>query len=231
MARLVTLTKLITRVRQRTDLESQTRRFTDAEITDHINEGIAELEDVIRGAFGQEYRRAQATFNTVNGTQLYALPADFLSLLSVDVQFSTNIFLTARPYMENERNAYKFFPIGWLYGQPIWYRLIGANISFIPVPQGVFTVFVNYMPTSPVLVNGSDAYDGVAGWEEYAVLDAAMKCLIKDEDTDIMGVLSGQKEKIKQRILDYAPERDAGQPERVKDVYRTDLYGFGWGDG
>lgn len=230
MARTVTLTTLLTRVRQRADLESQTRRTTDAEITDHINEGIAELYDVVRGAFGQDYFRAASTFATTNGADTYALPADFLSLLSVDVALSNSISLTARPYMENERNAFKAFPTGWLYGQPIWYRLYAANIKFIPTPNGAYSVTLNYCPTPPKLSAPSDTFDGINGWEEYAVLDAAIKCCIKDEDVDMIGILDSRKERMKQRILDYAPERDAGQPERVHDVYRANGWGYGWGD-
>lgn len=66
--------------------------------------------------------------------------------------------------------------------------------------------------------------DGISGWLEYAILDAAIKCLQKEEsDTR---VLFGQRERLIQRINDSAPNRDAAEPARVADVTRTG----GWGD-
>lgn len=242
MARNVTLSTMITRVRRRADIESSIRRTTDQEIVDNLQEGIAELYDLVRGAFGQDYFRSASTFNTSNGVSIYALPADFLSLLSCDVTISAGNVLTARPYMENERNVSKFFPVGWLFTEPVFYRLYAANISFIPVPQAAFSVTLNYCPSAPVFsaavfngqgdltAGGGSTFDGINGWEEYAVLDAAINTMIKDED-ELLGVLEARKEKVKQRILDYAPERDAGAPERVHDVYRSDAWGGGWGDG
>jgi len=239
MARSVTLSTMITRVRQRTDDESSAARYTDQEITDNLNEGIADLVDVVRGVFGQDYFRSASTFTTVNGTAVYALPADFLSLLSVDIVVNGTMTLSARPYMESERNAYKFFPGGWIYNQPIFYRLTASNITFIPTPPGAYSITLNYQPVSAYLnatfdVNGAltsggnGTIDGIGGWEEYAVLDAAIKILIKDKETGMIPVLEGRKAEMKDRVQAMAPQRDAGQNERVQDIYRYNVVG-GWG--
>lgn len=84
MARNVTLTSLLAQVRQRADIENATARFPDAEVTEYINESIAELYDLLIGARGQEYYINSYSFGTTAGTVIYALPDDFYQLLGVD---------------------------------------------------------------------------------------------------------------------------------------------------
>lgn len=221
MARSVPLSTLITRVRRRADIESATARFPDAEITDNLNESITELYDIIRMSWGDGYFRSSYVFTTSTAVDTYALPSDFLDLVSVDVQVSASDVVSARRFMESERNAAKSPLVGWLYGQPVFYQLQGNNIKFIPQPSAAYLVTINYVPTPTKLVGSSDTIDGVAGWEEYAVLDAAIKCLIKDESFEHIAILENRKAVIKGRIDALAPQRD-GQPERVQDV-------VGWG--
>lgn len=68
--------------------------------------------------------------------------------------------------------------------------------------------------------------DGVNGWEEYIVVDAAMKCLQKEESD--VSVLMAEKSALKQRIEAMASNRDAGKPERITDV---NAQNFPWGYG
>lgn len=233
MARGVALSTLRTRVQRAADIEGATARFPNSELNDYINESLAELYDVIRSAYGEDYYRVTYTFQTSGNTASYNLPSDFLSLISVDVPLGGNLVLTARPYMENERNLYKFFPFGaWTLHQPIWYRLTGAvdstgggsspqTISFIPTPTGNYTVNVNYVPTPTTLSADGDTFDGVAGWEQYAVLDAAIKCATKNQQWDLAQWLQTQKTAMEERIRKMAPEHDGGQAERVQDVTKN----------
>lgn len=198
-------------------------RVVQAELDDVINESIVELFDLLRGCYGQDYYVAQNTFNTTSNVASYPLPADFVSILGVDIMFGQNLVITGRPYMWTERNRYRWYP-GWIYSQPVFYRIQGSNIVFIPSPAGSYAVTLNYVPAPPKLVAGTDAFDGVAGWEEYAVLDAAIKLLVKEGDTEMIGTLEGRKAAIMRRIEALAAQRDAGAPERVQDVTLND----GW---
>ena len=185
MSRAATLLTMRTRVRQRTDLESATARHSDAEINDNINESISELYDILRGAFGQSYYRAVYTFTTTNGVATYALPSDFLALVSVDIYMggsTSGARYSATPYMESERNQYLGMYGTWnSFGCPAQYHLFGNNIAFIPNPSQGVLVSVNYVPTPTKLVLDGDTFDGIAGWEEFVVLDAAIKSLLKDD--------------------------------------------------
>lgn len=225
MARTVPLSTLRSRWRQRANLEGATS-FIPAgtgEEDDMINESVAELYDVLRCCYGQDYYVKTFAITTTAVTDTYALPTDFLSLLGVDVAFGQNIILTARPFMWNERNRYKWYP-GWVYSQPVFYRLQAGSIKFIPAPQGGYAITLWYVPTPTPLVAPSDTFDGIAGWEEYVVLDVAIKALTKDGDLETAGALLGQKAAMRARIEAAAGARDVGAPERVQDVSRED----GW---
>lgn len=226
MARGVRLDTLRLRVQRAADIEGASARFPNAELLDYINESLAELYDLIRAAYGQDYYRKPYSIATTGGTASYALPSDFLDLISVDIALGGNLVLTAKPYMENERNAFKFWPIGaGVIGGPVYYRLTGAqgtggttttSITFMPL--NAYNVTVNYVPTPTLLAADSDTFDGVAGWEQYAVLDAAIKCATKDQQWDLAQALGAQKADMRARIEKMAAERDAGGADRVQDV-------------
>lgn len=74
--------------------------------------------------------------------------------------------------------------------------------------------------------------DGVSGWMEYVVTDAAIKMLQKEEsDTS---VLQFQKQALIKRIEAAAENRDAGSPATIADVQWTNgtwPFGNGFGGG
>jgi hypothetical protein len=230
MARARQLSDLVADIRHRANMESS-RFVTDKEVAEFLNQSIAELYDLIVAARGQEHFAASANLQspstdgfTVSGQDTYALPADFYELLGVDVAMDSDT-IGIKPYMFVERNRYKIAGL-WSPVQPIFYRLLAGNIKFIPVPSGHYLVTTWYLPASQRLVgtydandmltSGTQTFDGYNGWEEYAVVDAAMKCLEKEEsDTS---ALMARKALLTGRINALAAQRDAGHPERVTDV-------------
>lgn len=74
--------------------------------------------------------------------------------------------------------------------------------------------------------------DGISGWLEYVVTDAAIKCLQKEEsDTS---VLQFQKAALIKRVESAAENRDAGSPATIADVQWTNgtwPFGNGFGGG
>jgi hypothetical protein len=76
----------------------------------------------------------------------------------------------------------------------------------------------------------STQIDGISGWEEYVVLDAALKAMGKEESD--VSLLANQKLAMRQRLVDMAENRDAANPARVGDTQSSDFYwpnGDGWG--
>lgn len=214
------------RVRQRCNVENQVKSAPDQEVDDLINEGIAELYDILRSVSQDDYYLSSQTFNTIPNQSDYTLPPDFLTGRGVDVVFGQNIVITARPYMWSERNRYKWYP-GWIYSQPVFYRFIGFQggiIRFVPTPSGSYSITLNYVPAAPKLAQQDDFFDGISGYEEYAILDAAIKLLLKWEQIEVADAYESRKEKIRKRIQAMAANRDMENPPRIQDVSLND----GW---
>lgn len=243
MARLVSLTTLQARVKQRANVEvaSNSALYTTAELTDSINEGLAKLYDLIIAQQDQPYYLSSAVFNTVNGTDVYKIGAgqliniaDFYKAKGLDVSFGQQIVISARPFMWSERNRFKWYP-GWIYSQPVFYQLTGKasgavvnagtdSIKLIPMPNGQFNCTLWYYPTLAPLILGGDQFDGINGFEEHAVLDAAIKLLTKQERFDHANLLMARQQQEEQRIMSMLMTHDAENPQRVQDVTLND----GW---
>jgi len=71
--------------------------------------------------------------------------------------------------------------------------------------------------------------DGISGWEEYPVVDAAMKIMGKEESgTEALMI---RKNDLKKRIQDIAANRDPGTAARTADVSSGNLWNDGGDDG
>jgi hypothetical protein len=81
----------------------------------------------------------------------------------------------------------------------------------------------------------STLVDGVSGWEEYVIVDAAIKAQQKQENDD--NPLFRRKMELKTRIESMAEGRDIGQAHHTSDVmgangvWGGDYDGGGWGMG
>lgn len=240
MARTVTLQTLQNRVLRRANLEfgSNNALIQSGELTDNINEGIAEWHRKVIGIPGQELFLSSVNFNTTPATDTYAIgPAqtvnvtDFMEAKGFDVQFGMNIVNTAKPFMWVERNRFKVLYSGWIYTQPVFYRMVGKgsaqanapldSVKFIPSPNGAFNITMWYIPTPTVLSAPTDTLDGVAGYEELPVLSAAIKLLTKQEQFEHAQVLMAERARIEAEMLSSLT-RDADMPERVQDVTLND---------
>ena len=218
----VALSVLQSRSLQRSNLEGATDFISTAELTDSINQSIADWYDMVRlTTFGGQMYRSSYPLpgGTSNGVSLYAVPADFLSLISVDAVISGGVMtFDVKPYSEEMRNQFKNFMGGWIISRPLYYQLQAGNINFVPTPSGSFPVTLNYVPTAPVLSNGSPLLDSINGWDEWIVLDVAVKCLIKDGQLDMIPQLQALQSRQADRIARAAASRDTGHAEVVHDV-------------
>lgn len=220
MASTVTLTQLINSVRLKADMVGNDF-CSDTEITEYINKSIAELYDLLlTTTYGDDYFLTSDTITLTGATEynLATETADFYKLKGVDIQ-DGGVWRSLKPFMFQERNRQRTVSAPTL-ADRYRYRLVGTKLRFEtndPPPSG--TIKIWYVPVYTPLVSGSDTFDGVNGWEEYVILDAAAKCLLKEE-SDASALLQLKAAQAK-RIIDTAPNRDAGEPQRVIDVYAT----------
>jgi len=172
-----------------------------------------------------------------NGTAQVTAPA-FYKLLGIDHQITgtpgdpRGIYVKMQRFKMAERNQYSFpvWASQWYGNIVIKYHLQNTNpaqLWFIPLPPGGRTIRVFYAARFFPLVNDTDVFDAINGWEEYVVADCALKVLPKEESLEVSSLWTGIKAELKARLIDMAETRDIGTPSTVVDVYTSDYPGYG----
>lgn len=220
----VTAQELINRIRERSNSQGEDESTPDSEILRYINASIYPwYEEIVQTSWGGEFYRTNATpFVTTSGVSSYSLPTDLKDLLSVDVFFTSgasNICFNAIRYRENQRNYFRNILPMWSTLGPIFYRLNGGNtINFIPTPMAASSIGINYIPQAPQLQSSDDLLNTQHGFEEWIVLDCAIKILTKQAQLDIIPFLVNERAVQKQRIIEAVLNHDMNQAEQVNDV-------------
>jgi hypothetical protein len=125
------------------------------------------------------------------------------------------------PYYGNIASAYLFY---------------GNIIEVLPPQSAAGTYRLWYVPRFKALVQDQDSIDSTwmatNGIDEYIVLGAAIKQLIKEESLDTASILKGMQSEIGMRIeKEFAP-RDDNQPGKIVDSKRLrNTWGFPGGGG
>jgi hypothetical protein len=197
---MTTLLQLRDRAKQESDNVGSTF-ITDAEWNSYIVASYQELYGLITQAFGNDYfTQAPSTGFTITTdgvNQFFALPTDFFKLLGVDLRISSpGNYVALKPFPFAERNQQS---------------LVNSQI---PMAGQVLRVFYVPLPTVPTI--DASVVDGVNGWEEYIVIDAAIKALAKEESD--VSVFMARKGAIIERLNSEVENRDAGSPATVADV-------------
>lgn len=219
----ITLAELRLRSQQAADMVNS-NFVSETEWNYYISNSYAELYDILVSKF-EDYYIADPLLVTVNSPEFtFDLPADFYKLRGIDKSLGSGDPLSddwyaIRPFNFEKRNrraivdVYRgFFPI-------VQYRILGGQIIISPndQAQGIYRLW--YVPKYSALTTDTDEVNGVNGWEEYIIVDAAMKALRKEESD--VSVYMAQKQALLQRIEGMAANRDAGETERVTDVNLT----------
>jgi len=105
----------------------------------------------------------------------------------------------------------------------------GGGVTFfevIPALPAGGNVIVRYLPNAPTLANdGDDFFDGFGGWEQYVVVDAAMKVCEREDLTEKKARLELDKEKLIARIQKLAGKRDQGRAASLTDIRTIRAFG------
>ena len=224
MARTRTLTNLIADVRLRADNQA----LTDSDITEFINQSIADLRDQLAIKFGDEYFETETTLTTTSGVATVALPSDFYIETGI---FWINGSDKLRIMKATNVDAEEYITgAGWTSFFDVRYRIQAANVKFYPTPLGVHSVTFKYIPSAVRLTMGSDTFDGYNGFEEWVVLDAAMKCLEREGNDEDLSLLAQRKARQEERI-EHMAARDFNEPAKIQDTRSGNAArpGGGWG--
>lgn len=205
--------------------------ITTPEWNTYINQSYFELYDLLVTLYEDYFVQAPSQFTTDGSTSQYDLGTiapNFYKLLGVDIglNLSNNAWVTLKKFDFISRNRYVYPNISstFLGVFNLRYRVVGNTLMFIPTPSGNQIVRVWYIPRLTQLLKDTDIMDGISGWTEYVIIDAAIKAMQKEEsDTS---VLMMQKQALMKRIEESASNRDAGQPDTISNI-RTN--GERWG--
>ena len=226
-----TLQDLVNRTRQRADMEGSTF-VTDAEVIAYINVAMAEMHDILVSRYEDYYVSSESY--TLPADNPGTLPATFYKALGVDFDSGGTTYRLRR-FSFQERNKLNSPSVVAGRIADTLYSIQGNQIKFIPAPTVSGTVTLYFVPEAQQFSTSESEYmdktvankaPAVAfGYEEYVVIDAAIKCLQKEE-SDVQ-ILLVQKQQLKERIENAASNRDQGEPARITDsrtgTFRRDL--------
>lgn len=211
----VTLTTLLTRVRERADMAGSSF-VADARLADWINEANQRLYGMVVDALGEEYYSSSQSFTTVAEQADYALPSGFYKLLGVDLDYH-GVMRALKRYERPERNTFRELRPEALPR----YALVGSNLRLYPAPTGGLSGAILYVPECATLVNAGDTVSYPNGWEKFIVIDAAVQALLKEE-SDVRALVA-ERGRIEQEIRDAKEARDMATPKRVIDTTLSEL--------
>jgi hypothetical protein len=215
MARERSLADMIADIRHRTNMENS-EFVTDDEITEFLNQELAELWSHLTQNAGQPFYRSYYDIAVVAGTSLYGLPADFGMLLGVDATIDgiTGPLTSFMP-LERARMTGIMVESPWGLCSPVRYRVQAGNIEFLPATRS-FDAKLWYTPSCPRLTEPSDTFDGFNGFEVAAIYGAC--AAIKDKEETDSSFYERHRDRIYKHIDSLSSSRDASRPERVQDV-------------
>ncbi len=234
-----TLQTLITAARLRCDMRTN-QYLQDPEFTSYINASLAQLDAILVSKF-DDYKMTSVLTGVVPGTNLIAVPADFLKFRGIAIQYNGNNadgYITLRPFAYSKRNEYNYPGTAVVNGPTqMSYRLQGQNIAIKPASLAAqWSYLLDYTPDYIPLVNPTDTlqpYMDSQLWYDYAVCDVAVKVNSMQGMVEEAQNLQLQCEQLRDHIIKLAtPNRDAGEPKAVVDTRHQDgLGGYGTGYG
>lgn len=97
------------------------------------------------------------------------------------------------------------------------YTVAGREkVGIAPMVGGTYRVW--YYPAPYRMISATDRIDGRSGWDEWVVKDSAIKCLLKEESIEQAAAIKAVRDELFQRFQLHASDRDASQPERIRNV-------------
>lgn len=222
-ARTRQLSELRTEVQYRADIENDSH-VTAAELTRYINQSIARLYWKLVRLRGDAYYRVSSDLSV--SAETVAVPSDFFKLLGMQWVYDGTRRQRVRRVELQEWLEWDHSLTGWSAGRDIRVMIEKALFRFWPTPNATETVRCWYLPAPAELSLDTDVFDGIAGFEEVVIVDAAIKAKTK-RDEPVADLVSERKE-LMSEIETIASDVDHGDPAYVID--RQPAIGRDWPD-
>lgn len=200
MARNVLASDMALRLREVTNTVSDTH-VTAAELYRALTAGVADTWDMLLsmgiGTEGVKW----ATFSSVASQQEYSLTSAIWAITGAAATALTDFFQVSRLYVVDTDGRLR--PIS---------RINPSEQYLVKAPTQVASMKLYYFPCAPTFTLGTETFDGINGWEEHAIMCAAIH--IKSKKEDDTGQYRARKREIEERMAVMA-NRLRDEPPRV----------------
>ena len=228
MARTRTLAQLRSDLEYLADIQNLTSRHDTANKNRAINQAIQAFREKLSAEGIAHYLQPNTVTLTPGATSPYPFGVLDLSAFSPQVVrvYRVHVTVDNRVYdLEGveftEVTRYQDDWSGIRSGIPVAFASQTTyKLALMPPPDGAYSAVVWYLPVLPDLSNDSDTFDGVAGWEDWVVLDAAVRIANRDRDQTQIALLK------EERVIRWAEIiHSASRVNRATTTRRRDTVG------
>lgn len=206
-----TLLEIKTEARERADMVGS-NFISTTELTNYANASYKEVYDIVVSA-NQDYFTTSSTF-TISSGNTSSLPSDFYKLRAIDYKYGA-VYRPIDRFNFNERGKGSNLA-DYGYSNHKEYRIVGSNIHIEPDQNATGDYKLWYIPTVTALSADGDATVLFDSWDEFIIIDIAIKMLAKEESSTT--ALEKEKAIVMKRIIDSAVQRDLEGTESIKDT-------------
>ena len=206
MARTFTVAQIADRIRELIDAE-QMRALSPDELRRRISSSYARYYAKLVGC-GLGFPTEVTQSITASG-DTYALPADHFSTQRVDY-FNGTLWIPLWEVDIRELHNVQYSNFG---GYSFCYRLAGPSLILYPPPAVGGTYRHIYCPAPVDLTLDTQTLDGVCGWEEAVILDAAIHAVMKWEGET--ADLRAERQALDERIDAEVQMRSLNKAKRI----------------
>lgn len=220
---------IVAEARRRFDQRNSTTFNDSIELIPWTRDSLKQIYEIVTQAW-RDWYTVRRPMSLSGGVERYSLPSDVRALVGVYMVYNNGV--TGQPGAYKEllhempRSDWGRYGTSNIWRRwPMLYRMQNKDLYFTPVPSidYVNAIELQYVPQWRGPLLDWTPIDDVLpnGWEEWVVLDVAIKMAVKLKmDTD---AFLQQKMEIQKRIVQGAASRTA-EPPKKRDIYSYSRY-------
>lgn len=218
MSRTFTVSQIKEQIRERCDMQ-RSRFIGDGELLNYINQSHAALWDLFVNKF-EGFGINSVSFSTSTTYDTYQLPPALLRIEKVELNHNGN-WRTVKSVPYARINEVGTQSSGT--GLPFYYARKGLyQMVLKPAPAAVHSCRISYVERAPTLSEDDQLIDGINGWEQYIIVDCAIKCSDKEERD--VSVLMAEKNDLIRRINESMGNRDESDSHGIRDINERAMF-------
>jgi len=198
-------------------------RHPDTSLNEYIDRALGAAHRILTDVLPDLRILSTTSITTTTGTSLYALPADFDHLISVEM--SANGVKSWLVAYEMHEHATLTDPSAIHAGIPYAYRLRGSNIDLLPTPTAGYVATLWYVPNATQFASDAQLYDTISRLDDYLIAYAGRFVALRDQNMGLAATCKQMVDEFAEELTKAARNRDKNSPSRVVDEGMADRWG------